>query len=156
MGPDTFFDDIAEGAVVETGGYTVTQSDIIDFASRYDPQPFHIDAQAAHASPFGGLIASGFQTLAVAFRLFLDTGVLAKCGLGGPAMDEVRWLRPVRPGDTLSARVTATEVRASRSKPDRGSVRWAFDIRNQAGETVATALITAIMRRRPSASPTPS
>ena len=100
------FEDFEVGQSFDTEGITLTEGMIIDFAFRYDPQPFHLDTQAASRSPYGGLIASGFQTLALTFRLFRDTGVITGTSHGEVSADEVRWLRPVRPGDTLSVTVT--------------------------------------------------
>lgn len=143
-----FFEDFAVGDVVETPGVTLTDSAIIDFALVHDPQPFHIDRVAAEAGPFGGLIASGFQTLALSFRLLLQTGVFAGTSLGGGAMDEVRWLKPVRPGDTLSVTMTVVTLTPSR-RGDRGTVRCAYTTRNQDGEAVLTFFINQIVAMRP-------
>ncbi len=98
---DVYFDDFKVGALFESPGISVTESEIIHFALRYDPQAFRLDAEAAKQSPYGGLIASGFQTLGLSLRLFLQTGVFAACSLGAIGLDEVRWLLPVKPGDTL-------------------------------------------------------
>lgn len=147
-GRDYHFDDFKVGDRFESAGITFTEGEIIDFALRYDPQPFHIDVEAAKASPFGGLIASGFQTLALAFRLFYQTGVLTSANLGGPGFDDLRWLKPVRPGDTIRAAVEVVEMRPSRSKPDRGTVRLSLNAINQRGETVMTSILIAILRRR--------
>ena len=144
-----YFEDFVPGTVIQTAGTTLTEGEILDFALKYDPQPFHVDVEAAKHSIFGGLIASGFQTLALAFRLFSQTNVLAACSMGGPGMDECRWLKPVFPGDTLSVTVEVVEMRPSGSKPDRGSVKWRFEVRNQRAEIVLTAFITSILRRRP-------
>ena len=146
---ELWFEDFTPGQVIETAGVTLTEGMIIEFALVYDPQPVHLDRTAAEDSIFGGLIASGFQTLALSFRLLTQTGVMARAGLGGPGMDEVRWLRPVRPGDTLRARVTVTEAKPSRSKPDRGAVLMDLASTNQAGETVLTAKLVTFMRKRP-------
>lgn len=147
--PAFYFEDFAVGTLIRTGGATLTESEIIDFALKWDPQPFHVDREAAKDSLFGGIVASGFQTLTLAFRLFSQTNVIAACSMGGPAMDEVRWTRPVFPGDTLSAMVEVAEARPSASKPDRGSIKWRFSVRNQHGQEVLTAFITSILRRRP-------
>jgi acyl dehydratase len=128
---------------------TLTEADIIDFARAWDPQPFHIDAEAARASPFGGLIASGFQTLAAGFRVLYQTGFLVDASLGGPGIDELRWTAPVRPGDTLSTIATVKEVTPSRSKPDRGVLRLGVEARNQRGETVMTCIFIILVKRRP-------
>src|SRR3546814_9800749 len=96
----------------------------------YDPQPFHLDKEAAAEGPFNGLIASGFQTLAVAFRIFYQANVINACSMGSPGLDELRWLRPVRPGDTLKVTATVREKRPSKSKPDRGSPLMDYVVTN--------------------------
>lgn len=146
---ELFFEDLTEGRAFETAGVTLTDAAIIDFAFQYDPQPFHLDREAAAQSIFGGLIASGFQTLCVSFRLFAQMGAVFKHNLGGPGADEVRWLKPVRAGDTIRCRVSVAEQRPSGSKPDRGSVKWRFETFNQHGELVMTAVLISIVRRRP-------
>lgn len=144
-----YLDDLSVGQRFQTSGVTLTEAEIIDFAWRYDPQPFHLDAVQAQQSPFGGLIASGFQSLAICFRLFMQSGVFAESGLGGPGLDELRWLLPVRPGDTLRCEVEVIEVRHSQSKPDRGSARLRYRAHNQRGETVLTCIIIHLLRKRP-------
>ena len=111
-----------------------------------------MDVTAATASPFGGLIASGFHTLALSFRLFWQTGALNDGSIGSPGIDEVRWLRPVRPGDTLRVVVKVLETRPSRSKPDRGMVKVQYTTTNQHGETVLTVIGNQLMRTRPGSS----
>jgi acyl dehydratase len=145
---DFYLDDFKPGDKFESPhGYTFTDADIITFAHRYDPQVFHLDVEAAKTSIFGGLIASGFQTLAATFRLVHAIGFLGH-NMGGPGMDELRWLKPVRPGDTLRAVAEIVEVTPSRSKPDRGALRYKVAAVNQNGETVMTALITSLILRR--------
>jgi len=144
-----YFEDFKPGLRFESSGITVTESDIIHFAFRYDPQPFHLDAEAAKASPYGGLISSGFQTLGLSFRMFLQTGAFAACSLGAVGIDEVRWLLPVKPGDTLRVVSEVLETRASSSKPDRGIVRLKHSTLNQRGETVQTMVGIHILRRGP-------
>jgi acyl dehydratase len=147
-----YFDDFKVGDVHETGGVTLTEAAIVDFAERYDPQPFHIDAEAAKASPFGGLIASGFHTLAVCFRRVIDAKIVTpEASLGSPGIDAIRWLRPVRPGDTLKMRGEVLEVKPSSSRPDRGIVRVKYTAINQAGEAVMTLDGMHLLRRRPEA-----
>ena len=141
------FEDFKTGQSFTTEGLTLTEAMIIDFAFRYDPQPFHLDTQAASRSPYGGLIASGFQTLAVTFRLFRDTGVITGTSHGEASADEVRWLRPVRPGDTLSVTVTVAGLLPSR-KSDRGIVRLAYATINQHGEVVMSVTINHLIARR--------
>lgn len=146
---DLYLDELKVGDRFESGGYTVTESDIIDFALRYDPQPFHLDVEGAKATPFQGLVASGFHTLAIGFRVLYATGWLTSANLGGIGIDELRWLKPVRPGDTLSLRVTVEEARRSRSRPDRGMVRNYVEVLNQHGETVMSLKPMNLMRCRP-------
>jgi acyl dehydratase len=145
-----YFDDLSVGDTFETGGITLTESAMVDFALTYDPQPFHVNRVAATDSIFGGLIASGFQTLAMTFRLFRDTGVLTGTNLGGHGMDEVRWSAPVRPGDTIRARVTVERMTPSRSKPDRGVVRFRYRTYNQDDVEVLSAVMDHVMARRTS------
>ncbi len=144
-----WFEDFKVGDVVETRGVTVTEAQIIDFALMFDPQAFHTDVQAAEGGPFGGLIASGFQTLGLTFRLLLATGVFEGTSLGSGAMDEVRWLKPVRPGDTLRVRMEVIELRPSRNGL-RGIVRCAYTTLNQRAEPVMTCRIDQIVAVNPS------
>ena len=145
---DLYFEDFAPGRQFHTEGVTVTEGQIIDFALAFDPQPFHLDAEAARSTIYGGLIASGFQTMALTFRLFVQTRALTACSLGSPGVDELRWLRPVRPGDTLRATVRVVEQRPSGSKPDRGIVRLAWTTLNQRDEPVLTMTSMQLVRRR--------
>ena len=148
-GSDRYFDDFEVGERFVSPGITLTEGMILDFALLYDPQPFHIDLEAAKASPYGGLISSGFQTLALGFRAFTMTGVIAKCSLGSPGMDELRWLKPVRPGDTLRSLWIVAEKRPSKSKPDRGILVSDWRILNQKDEEVMTLKGMHILARRP-------
>ena len=145
---ERYLDDFAVGDRFVTRGVTLTESLIIDFAMTYDPQPFHIDVEAARESNYGGLIASGFQTLALGFRMVIETGVFRACSMGSPGFDELRWLKPVRPGDTLHTVLEVREKAPSRSKPDRGILRVAYSIRNQKDEEVLTFLSMHLLRRR--------
>lgn len=144
-----YLEDFVAGEEIVTHGRTLTEEAIISFAALYDPQNFHIDAEAAARSPYGGLIASGFQTLAIGFRLFIDTGAIAGTSIGSPGMDEVRWLRPVRPGDTLRTIFRVIEARPSATKPDRGILRAAMRVINQHGEDVLTVSTATFVTRRP-------
>jgi len=146
-----WFDDFAVGERFEFGAYTVSADEIVDFARRYDPQPFHLDAEAGRASHFGGLVASGWMTAAVLMRLLCDHFIPRESSMGSPGIDELRWLEPVRPGDTLRARTEVLECRASRSKPDRGVLRCRHELVNQHGRVVATVLGMGMYRRRPQA-----
>ncbi len=151
MNGDLYFEDFTPGREFRSDGVTVTESQIVDFALAFDPQPFHLDAEAAKATIFGGLIASGFHTVALTFRLFAQTRALAACSLGSPGVDELRWLRPVRPGDTLRVTVQVLEQRPSTSKPDRGIVRLHWATVNQRGEPVLTMTSMQLVKRRPPA-----
>lgn len=142
-----YLDDLTPGQRFTSPGLTLTEADIIDFAWRYDPQPFHLDANAAANSPYGGLIASGFQSLAVCFRLFIQSGILAESSMGSPGIDELRWLAPVRPGDTLHSEIEVLEVRPSSSKPDRGIARLKYQAVNQRGEVVLGFIVNHLLRR---------
>ena len=146
---DLWFEDFAAGQVWETAGATLTEAQILAFAWEWDPQPFHLDIAAAEASPYGGLIASGFHTLMVAFRLFHAERVINPASIGSPGIDELRWLKPVRPGDTLRVRGEVLETRASASKPDRGSAVIAYAVLNQKAETVMTYRLIHLLLRRP-------
>ncbi|MDI6616505.1 MAG: MaoC family dehydratase [Syntrophaceae bacterium] len=143
-----FFEDFTVGYRFETPGVTITESQIIDFAMQYDPQPFHMDTETAKQSIFGGLIASGIHTLAATFRLILMTGVTRDSNLGSPGFDELRWLRPVRPGDTIRAVGEVLEIIPSTSKPDRGLVRFRYSAVNQRNEEVLTVISNKIIARR--------
>lgn len=147
---DLYLDDFEVGQTFRTGGKTFTESEIIDFAMVYDPQRFHIDVEAAKQSPFGGLIASGFQTFAVAFRLFHQAGIFRDASVGSPGCDELRWHLPVRPGDTLHVVAEVEEVRPSRSKPDRGILLLRHRTYNQREELVFSHLcMHMLLRQRP-------
>ena len=144
---DRYFDDFQVGERFRSPGVTLTESDIIGFALAYDPQPFHIDAEAAAKSSFGGLIASGLHTLSLGWRMFLDEGVLRACSMGSPGIEELKWTAPVRPGDTLYTEAEVLEMRPSSSKPDRGSLRMGYRVVNQRQETVLTMTIIQILKR---------
>lgn len=144
-----YFEDFKVGDELTSPGITLTEAQIIDFAMTFDPQPFHVDVTAASQSTFGGLIASGFHTAALSFRLFWQTGALTDGSIGSPGLDELRWLKPVRPGDTLRVKVKVLETRRSTSKPDRGVVRMAYTTLNQHGEAVMTLIGNQLLRVRP-------
>jgi acyl dehydratase len=144
-----YLEDFVPGEEIVSAGRTITEESIIAFATLYDPQSFHIDVEAATQSSYGGLIASGFQTLAVAFRLFIDTGTIAGTSSGSPGMDEVRWIRPVRPGDTLHAVTRVLGARPSKTKPDRGIIGMALTAYNQRDEEVMTLTTSVFVLRRP-------
>lgn len=142
-----YLEDYTVGRVFETAPVTLEADEIIWFARQYDPQPFHTDPETAKDTVFGGLIASGFQTVAVATGQFIATGAVAETGLGGPGLDDIRWTAPVRPGDTLRTVVEVAEARVTKSDPGRGVVRLAFAVSTDAGE-VATFSATIFVRAR--------
>ena len=133
-----YFEDFPVGTTLHHAGPTLTEQSIVEFAGRYDPQPFHTDPATAERSIFGGLIASGWHTIALTMRMMCDCYLLDAASLGSPGVDEIRWLRPVRPGDTLVLDLTVTDARRSRSKPDRGVVYYDAAVSNQHAETVMT------------------
>ena len=133
---DRHFEDYAPGAVFEYGAIPVTETEIVEFARRFDPQYIHVDLERVVQGPFGGLIASGWHTAAMMMRLIVDNFLPKSASLGSPGIDELRWLKPVRPGDTLSVRLSVLEATRSRSKPDRGVVRTLCEVLNHKREVV--------------------
>jgi acyl dehydratase len=148
MEKERFLDDFKVGEKFITEGITITESEIIRFAMQYDPQSFHLDVTAALKSPYKGLIASGFHALSVCFRMFIQKGVFAACSIGSPGIDEVRWLAPVRPGDTLRTETEVLEVKPSSSKPDRGILRMRYAGINQRGEKVISFILNHLLLRQ--------
>ena len=144
-----YFEDFPPGDVRESPARTVTREEMLAFARAFDPQPFHTDEDAASATIYGGLIASGWHTVAICMRLMWDAFLADAASLGSPGVDEVRWLKPVRPGDTLRARFTVVEAVPSRSKPDRGVVRSFLEVVNQHGEVVMSLRGLGLFARRP-------
>ena len=146
--PRLFFEDFTPGDVIELGTYEMTESEIIDFARRFDPQYFHTDPQAAVDSPFGGLIASGWHTCSAWARLWIDTVLAHADARGSSGMQEVRWHEPVRPGDTLSATVEILDARPSARHADRGTVFIGCTMTNQHGRVVFTTHGRGLFGRR--------
>jgi acyl dehydratase len=151
MAPEAhlYFEDYVPGSVREFGPAVVDEAEIVEFARRYDPQPIHTDPEWALSGPFGGLIASGWHTTAIMMRLLVDHYLPSAASLGSPGIDELRWLRPVRPGDELRVRVTVIEARPSRSKPDRGLLRSRIEVLEADGSAVMTLIALNMIRRRP-------
>jgi acyl dehydratase len=146
--PELYFEDFQPGAVFELGSVEMTRERILSFAREFDPQPFHVDEEAARNSIYGGLIASGWHTCSSYMRLFVD-GVLGRAAsLGSGGLEEVRWLKPVRPGDVLRGRYTVVEVSPSRRKPDRGTVHSLAEMFNQDGTLVMSFQGTNLFTRR--------
>jgi acyl dehydratase len=143
-----YWEDFYPGKVIETGGYSLSEDEIIEFAKKYDPQPFHTDKDKAAQSYYGGLIASGWQTASLCMRMLCDLYLLESASLGSPGVDELRWVKPVRPGDTLHLKSTVLETRASTSRPDMGTVRSRSEVYNQHDELVMHMSGVGMFRRR--------
>ncbi|HEX6690698.1 MAG TPA: MaoC family dehydratase [Burkholderiales bacterium] len=144
-----WWEDFKIGERAEMGSHTFSEEEIVAFAKQFDPQPFHTDPQAARATPFGGLIASGWHTCAVGMRLMVEQYIGRTASLGSPGIEDIRWLKPVRPGDTLTYSRTVTESRASTSRAGVGLVKHRWEAVNQAGETVLTMEGWGMFGRRP-------
>ena len=147
-----YFEDFPVGEIFAFGDTLVTAEDIVQFAREWDPQPFHIDAEAAKASQIGELIASGWHTGSLTMRMLCDAYLLRSASEGSPGVEEMRWLKPVRPGDRLSVHRTTLAARPSRSRPGIGIVEFQFEVLNQHGETAMTLKSTSFVRRRPESS----
>lgn len=144
-----YFEDFRVGDVTELGPVAVTEEEIVEFASRYDPQPFHVDADAARETMYGGLIASGWHTTALFMGMFVRAVLLDAASLGSPGVEEIRWLAPVRPGDTLRGRSTILDVRDSSKDPRRGTVYSLNEVSNQDGVVVMTMKARGFFAKRP-------
>ncbi|MGC2415767.1 MAG: MaoC family dehydratase [Stellaceae bacterium] len=146
---ERYFEDYTPGAVFTSGAITVSETEIIDFARRYDPQPMHTDPEAAASGRFGGLIASGWHTASLMMQLFATHFLSPASSVASPGIDELRWLQPVRPGDRLSLRVSVLEARRSRSRPDEGVVRSFIEVLNQEGAVVMSLKPISLIACRP-------
>jgi acyl dehydratase len=144
-----YWEDFAVGDVTELGEVEVTEEEIVAFAERYDPQPFHVDAAAAEDGPFGGLIASGWHTAALFMGLFVRGILLDSASMGSPGVEQLRWTAPVRPGDRLRARVTVTDAQPSSTNPMRGTVFTTSEVFNQDGVLVMTMQARGFFARKP-------
>jgi acyl dehydratase len=147
--PSLYWEDFREGEAHEFGSVTVTRDDIVRFASEFDPQPFHVDDEAAAKTMFGGLIASGWHTAAMAMRMMCDGYLLRSSSLGSPGVEQLKWLQPVRPGDTLHMRLTVVEARPLNSRPGVGLIKSRHEVVNQHGETVMQMEGYGMFGRRP-------
>ena len=147
--PPVWFEDLTPGTVIRTAGATLTEAQIIEFAMRWDPQPFHIDVEAAKESMFGGLAASGFHTMLTAFRLLHATNFMYPAGQGSGGMESLRWLIPVRPGDTIRMECEVTDARVLTSKPHMGVCSFHYHVFNQRDERVMDWKASAFYLRRP-------
>jgi acyl dehydratase len=150
------WEDLAPGESLELGHYDVTREEIIEFATRYDPQPFHIDEEAARASLFGGLCASGWHTTAMAMRIVCDGYMLRAASLGSPGVEQIRFLKPVFPGDRLHVRLEVLESRPMASRPGVGLMRFRWVTTNQHGQTVMTLEGWGMLARREPAAAGPT
>jgi len=148
-----YFEDFQVGQELRLGGRSVTEEEIIAFARQFDPQPFHVDHDAAAASIFKGVIASGWHTCSMMMRMVVDGLLSHSSSMGSPGLDSIRWLKPVRAGDTLSVVYITKEVRPSASKPDRGVVVSVWQASNQHGDIVATVEGMGMFGRRPAVEP---
>ncbi len=146
---DLYFEDFHEGRQHPLGPYKVTREAVIAFAREFDPQGIHLDDAIAEQSLLGGLAASGWHTCAMVMRMICDSYLRRTASFGAATVEEVRWLRPVRPGDTLSGTATVIATRASRSRPELGIVTSRFDLENDSGETVIVMTSPGFIRRRP-------
>ncbi|HWJ94540.1 MAG TPA: MaoC family dehydratase [Telluria sp.] len=149
MSKSWYFEDFYPGQEIDLGSRTVSEEEIIDFASQFDPQPFHVDREAAAASIYGGVIASGWHTCSMMMRMVVDAMMGESSSMGSPGLEKVRWLQPVRAGDTISVRYLTTQVKASSSKPDRGVVWSKWVASNQRGEEVCIIEGMGMFGRRP-------
>ena len=147
--PIRYFEDFRPGQVIDVGTVAVSEAEIIAFARQYDPQPMHIDPDAAARSIYRGLIASGWHTVSLFMRLLVENLVVKTVSLGSPGVDELRWPLPVRPGNRLSGQMEVLETRVSASRPTMGIVRWRGEVRNQDGQLVMSLLGTNFFGRRP-------
>jgi acyl dehydratase len=146
--PELYFEDFEPGQVLELGTRELTEEDIVAFAREWDPQPFHVDAEAAKGSVFGGLIASGWHTGAMWMRMYVDTA-LGSAARGSPGIEELRWLAPVRPGDTLTGTLTVLETTPSERDPTRGTIRIRGEMTNGDGVVVMRMISRGHFGRRP-------
>lgn len=144
-------DDFEAGQVFDLGEHRVTRDEIIEFARQWDPQPFHVDEAAAAQSIYGDLIASGWHTACIFMRLFAENLLNRAAAMGSPGLENLRWLKPVRPGDVLRARLEVLDVKPSRSRADRGIARMRSIVANQEGQDVLSFEAAVIFRRRPEA-----
>ena len=144
-----YWEDFSPGEVVQLGSRTVTREEILEFAEQFDPQPFHVDEEAARASSFGGLVASGWHTASLCMRLYVDGLLSDAASMGSPGIEQLRWTAPVRPGDTLTATVTVTDSRPSSTAPGRGTVVFDWEATNQDGDVVMGMSGRGLFGRRP-------
>lgn len=153
MGEKLYFEDLLVGVTETFGSYPVTREEVIDFASKYDPQPFHLDDEAANHTMFGRVAASGWQTCAMTMRMLVDHRIGKFAASAGAGVDNLRWVKPVYPGDTLSVRATIMSKRRSKSRPEIGLIQTHHETLNQHGEVVCTHDSTGIIAVRDPSAP---
>ena len=142
------WEDFVAGSVAHYGPRLITREEIVAFAAQFDPQPMHLDEEAARATMLGGLAASGWHTCCIQMRMIADGFVNSSMSMGAPGVEAVKWLKPVRPGDSLTVRATVLETRASNSRPGMGFAKMLFETLNQSGECVMTLISTTMLARR--------
>jgi acyl dehydratase len=143
-----FFEDFTPGMVIEHGPRLVTREEIVAFAAEFDPQPMHLDEEAARASILGGLAASGWHTCCLLMRMACDSFVLDSSSMGAPGIDEVKWLKPLRPGTQITLRVTVLDVSVSKSRPEMGFVKTRMDVLDDDRAEIMVLTASMIMGRR--------
>jgi acyl dehydratase len=149
--PRLHWEDFTTGGVAEYGPRHVSREEMVAFAAEFDPQPFHLDEEAGRASLLGGLSASGWHSCCLMMRMLTDGFIGDSTFMGAPGVEEVRWLKPLRPGESVTIRATVLETRASQSRPQMGFVKFLFEMLNAAGEPVMTLTVTPMFARRASA-----
>jgi acyl dehydratase len=145
------WEDFAPGQVTDCGSRLVTREEIVGFAAEFDPQPMHLDEEAARAGVLGGLVASGWHSCCILMRLLSDHLLCDASFMGAPGIEDAKWLAPIRPGDRIKARATVLETRASRSRPDMGIVKFRFELIDTSGQTVLALIVSPMFGRRPNA-----
>jgi len=146
---DYYLEDFEPGRAYSSPTQTISEEEALDFARRYDPQYFHLDPVAARNSVFGGVVLGGFQTAALAWALVLRSGMFDRSAMAGIGLDEVRWHKPVRPGESLRCEFTLLDARPSRTHSDRGVARFRYEMKNQHDEIVLSLVMIQMLRRRP-------
>jgi acyl dehydratase len=147
--PDYYLEDFEPGRTYASPPHVVSEEEALDFARRYDPQYFHLDPVAARDSVFGALVLGGFQTAALSWALVQRTGMFERSAIAGIGLDELRWHKPVQPGDALRCDFTLLDSRPSRTQSDRGVARFRYELKNQRSETVLSMVMIQLLRRRP-------
>jgi len=147
--PSIYWEDFVAGSVTDYGPRRVTREEIIDFALQFDPQPMHLDEEAARSSMLGGLCASGWHMCGLAMRMIVDGILRDSASMGAPGVDEVRWVKPLRPGDDITLRTTVLDTRVSRSRPEMGLINFRFELIDRHEATIMTMASSLMMGRRP-------